>query len=199
MIFQHNVKAKEFPMDQFEKDMRKLSFVKDLEIIPFTSRPIVDKGIYLYFMLRAKLSALLPSVFETKLTVKTFEGKEKLSREEAYFVSQCTQEKLRNKKPLILVAMLKYNQSNTDFDAYSREMVLNLSPSTGSRTFTMGKTEDSDDWDSINVVRFESRKKLCELILSEEYAKVYPFKQRGLDDTNTYITNIVLTYQKDLL
>ena len=197
MIFEHKVKGS-FPIKDFEDDLRKHPFVKNLEIFPFTSSPIFDRGFNHFLAIKAKLAPILPSMFETKLTQRNFGDEKTLSNEEKFLISQCTKGKLKSEKPIVVVNIIKKNDSNSDMDKYNNAVVMNMFPTIGSRLFVSGKPE-SEYWNTIALIRYQSREKLCEMALSEEYAKVLPYKQNGLVDTHTYLTAAVLSYQRDLL
>ena len=192
MLFEHKVKGI-FPIENFEDDLRKHPFVKNLDILPFTSSPIYEQGFNRWLDLKAKLASVLPSIFETKLTKKIWRVVG-----EKYLISQCTKEKVKSDKPIVVVNIIKKNESNTDIDKYNNAVVMNMFSTIGSRLFVSGKPE-SEYWNTIALIRYQSREKLCEMVLSEEYAKVLPYKQNGLVDTHTYLTAAVLSYQRDLL
>ena len=63
----------------------------------------------------------------------------------------------------------------------------------------MAGEPESEYWDMIGLVRYQSTAKLCEMLHSEEYNNVKHLKLNGLDDSYTSLTATVLAYQKDLL
>lgn len=45
-----------------------------------------------------------------------------------------------------------------------------------------------DDWHAVALVRYPSRKAFYELTTSEEYLKIHPFREDGLEKTLVYAT-----------
>ena len=195
MIFEHKVKGS-FTIEQFEEELRKHTFVKDLEILPFTSRPLFVKVANTYLAVKAQLASILPSMFGTKLTQTDFKDEKTLSKVEHHFISQCNEERQESDKPMIMLNIFKFNQSNNN-DIYN-DVTMNIFPKIGSRLFIEGEP-DSDYWDRLTFVRYQSRQKWCEMVLSEQFLKTFHLEKNCFDDSNTFMTYAVPSYRRDFL
>ena len=60
------------------------------------------------------------------MTKKSFEDEKTLSYGEKYLVSQCTKEKVKSDKPVVVVNILKKSESNKDIDKYTNAVVMNM-------------------------------------------------------------------------
>ena len=197
MVIEHNVKGN-FPLEKFEEDMRKKKFVKDLEIIPFTSKPLYAQAINSYFSIKAYLGSVIPSVFGGTLTKKMY-NEESMSALDKKITAECKGTSSTDEnKPVIMVNINRNKKSNNDNEVYGKHVFTDLFPLIGSRIYMIGKPE-SDYWDVIALVRYQSEGKFCEMVLSEEYDSIKPLKQSGLEDSYTSLTATVLAYQKDLI
>ena len=197
MIFEHNVKGK-FPFEKFEIDLRNHAFIKDLEILPFTSKPLYAKFLNSAMALKAYLGSIFPSIFQQKLTEISLAEKETLSDQYKKLLSECKVTSTKDEKPVIMVNIMRKNRSNNDNDIYSKQVMTNIFPLIKSRIYMAGEPE-SEYWDMIGLVRYQSTTKLCEMLHSEEYNRIKHLKHNGLDDSYTSLTATVLAYQKDLL
>ena len=154
MVIEHNAKGK-FPLEKFEEDLRKKKFVKDLEIIPFTSKPLYAQAINSYIAIKAYLGSVLPSVFGGTLT-KTIFNEESMSALDRAITAQCKgTSSTDERKPVIMVNINKKKKSNKDTETYGKHVLMNLFPLIGSRIYTMGNPE-SEYWDVIALVRYLS-------------------------------------------
>jgi hypothetical protein len=197
MVFEHYAKG-DFPLEKLDENLREKKFVKDFETIPFTSKPLYAQAINSYFSIKAYLGSVFPSVFGEKLTKITF-NEESMSALDKKLTKQCKGKSHTDQdKPVIMVNINRNNKTNTDNETYGKHVLMNIFPLIGSRIYMMGKPE-SDYWDLIGLVRYQSEGKFCEMVLSEEYAKVKPLKKSGLDDSYTSLTATALAYQKDLV
>ena len=197
MVFEHNVKGN-FPVEKFEEELRQKTFVKDLEVIPFTSKPLYTQAMNSYFSIKAYLGSVFPSVFGGTLTKIIFK-EESMSAWDKKLTAQCKGKTAKDaSKPVIMVNINRKKKTNNDNETYGKHVLMNLFPLIGSRIYMLGKPE-SDYWDMIALVRYQSEGKLCEMALSEEYNRIKPLKQSGLDDSYTSLTATVLAYQKELV
>ena len=197
MIFEHNVKG-QFPFERFELDLKTHKFIKDLEILPFASRPLYTKAINLYLTLMSHLGTTFPSLFDAKLTETVFDDDKNMEIEDKKLVSECKKLSEKDDRPLIMVNINRDNRANSDRKEYAKNVIMKIFPAIGSRIYISGEPE-SEYWDRVALVRYPSERKFCEIALSEEYRKVKPLKTSGLDDAYTTSTIAVLAYQKDLV
>ena len=197
MLFGHKVKGS-FPFEKFEEDLKKHSFIKDIEVLPFTSKPLYTALLNSYISIKRHLSSILPSVFGIKLTGKLHEDEKRISDQDKLLISKCKKMKTKDDKPIIMVNINKNNKSNANNDEYAKSVISNLFPIIESRFVVTGKPE-SEYWDMIALVKYQSQKSLCEMVLSEEYQSIWHLKANGLEDSYTSMTATVMSYQKDLL
>ena len=197
MVFEHKIRG-EFPYEKFEEDLKKQEFVKDLDVLPFTSRPLYAKAINLYLTLMSHLITNFSSVFGGPLTEAVFDDDKIISKEDKKLVSDCMKLNEKDERPLIMVNLNKVNKANSYNQEYGRNVIMNIFPRIGSRIYILGEPE-SEYWDRIALVRYASENKFCEMVLSEEYRKLMHLKSSGLDDAYTSSTIAVLAYQKDLV
>ena len=197
MVFGHKVKGS-FPIEKFEEDLRNHTFIKNLEVLPFTAKPLYVKAVNSFLAIKAYLASILPSAFGTTLTETIFEDEKTISAEDKQLLSLCKRKNKKDEKPVVMVNINRNQKTNTDNEKYVNEVVMNIFPIIGSRIFIAGEVQ-SEYWDMIGLVRYPSQKKLCEMVFSEEYRKIKHLKANGLDDAYTSMTATVLSYQKDLL
>jgi len=197
MVFEHNVKG-QFPFEKFELDLKSHAFVKSLEILPFTSRPLKAKAINLYISLMSHLSKNFPSVFGGSLKEAIFDGDNIITAQDNKLLSDCKKINEKDDRPFIMVNINRDNRENEDNWEYGKNVIMNIFPRIESRIYIAGEPE-SDYWDRLAIVRYTSERKFCEMVLSEDYRKLRPLKTTGLDDAYTSSTIAVLAYQKDLV
>ena len=197
MVFEHKIRG-EFPYEKFEEDLKKQAFVKDLDVLPFTSRPLYAKTINLYLTVMSHLITNFSSVFGGPLTETVFDDDKIMSKEDKKLVSDCMKLGGKDERPLIMVNLNKANKANSNNQEYGKNVIMNIFPRIGSRIYILGEPE-SEYWDRIALVRYASENKFCEMVLSEEYRKLMHLKSSGLDDAYTSSTIAVLAYQKDLV
>ena len=153
-----------------------------ISVFPYTSQETLLRLSNVMTYLREKLANILPSIFGFDLT----ELDDDLIEIEEYdnLCSDIKKMKTHN-IPIFIVNILKVG----DNDAYieHKGVIKQISPMIGSRMFSIG-TPEAEYWDEISIVKYQTRTKLCEMLISKEYQDDFPNSIKGIQDARMYST-----------
>ena len=113
MVFEHKVKG-QFPFEKFELELKSHSFVKSLEILPFTSKPLKAKAINSYISLMSHVSKNFPSIFGGPLKETIFDGDNIITAQDNKLLSDCKKINEKDDRPFIMVNINRDNRENED-------------------------------------------------------------------------------------
>merc|ERR1712241_1293661 len=145
-------------------DLQEYYFIKEVEILPFTSNPLLTKTINALVLIKG---FVLKSIFGTKLTKlsakveKNFAGK----------ISRICKNP-QDKKPFVMINLNKNNPKNSFNEEYGTKVFENLFPLVNSKIYAFGTPENSKEWNKIALVRYQSHKHFCEMVFSGEYQEL---------------------------
>jgi len=168
---------------KFGEYIRTADFIHGFSIFPFTSAPLKVKIFNSILFIKGKLGKYVPSLVAT-FTPPDDELIDENELGHAIF----SRENLNDNSPDFMVNIIKKNAIG--MDKYENEVVWRMFPVIESRIF-VGGTPDwpkSDSWDMIGLVQYKNRASLYKMYTSKEYKAVLPFKQKGLENTETYLT-----------
>jgi uncharacterized protein (DUF1330 family) len=98
--------------------------------------------------------------------------------------------------PVVMLNLLKFKAraddgEGTGAEAYSRygDAVVEMVEARGGRVLWMGRADQiligdpSEDWDSVALVQYPSRKAFIEMTTSDDYEKAHEHREAGLERT----------------
>lgn len=168
---------------KFADNLRKFNFIKEFSVFPFTSNNIQITIFNTIFLIKGLLGDYFPS-FRAKFT------EDESPPEETLHDTICSEEKLQKITADVIVNILKIKDEES-MEIYQSEIVGKMFPTIGTRIFTGGKPK-SDYWDMIGLVKYKNRASLCRMVSSKEFNEKLPYKQKGVDDSHTYLTKQIL-------
>ena len=166
--------------------MKEKDFIKNVEILPFKSKPLYTSLINLIISLKSKFIQNLPFIFGEKLTKIDFSEEKTLSAKDKRLVSEC--QLISDGQSLVMININRDNKANTDNQEFAKSAMLNIFPLIDTKIYMAGDAE-SDYWDKVVLAMYPSKERFCEMMLSHEYRKIQPLKINGLDDAYTSLTN----------
>ena len=120
----------------------------------------------------------------------------------------CNEETFQNDGPKVMINVVKLNkEKEDDLDVYFKGVVMGLFPKIGSYIVEAGEAV-SDYWSrvfeqitrmiqcrhptsQVALMHYSSVASLCRMAESEEYSKLVGYKISALDDTHTYLTQLI--------
>ena len=103
----------------------------------------------------------------------------------------CNEETFQNDGPKVMINVVKLNkEKEDDLDVYFKGVVMGLFPKIGSYIVEAGEAV-SDYWSRVALMHYSSVASLCRMAESEEYSKLVGYKISALDDTHTYLTQLI--------
>ena len=134
------------------------------------------------YFLKDKLVNILPSLFKFQMTPVE---EDVIEMEEYDHLCSDIQKLNSPDFPLFMVNILKIG----DLKAYNKHksVVKQIFAMIGTRMFSFGKPE-AEYWDELAIVKYQTRVKLCEMLLSKEFQDTFPSSVKGIIDGRIYST-----------
>jgi len=167
--------ADEEESERYIDYLKDLPFIKDFKIQAFEAKPITRtlvnayifaKGLYIHYISGQSLS--------------------KGDGMEGVLSGICTKDALNNSQKDIIVNLIRYRPGNSDMSEYEGPIIHLLFPLVGARVPMAGKPI-SDHWDKFALVEY-TRQGFCRMASSREFQEKLKFKQTGLEDSITLLT-----------
>merc|ERR1712216_797972 len=101
-----------------------------------------------------------------------------------------------DKRPIAMLNLLKYKgeEGKKHYNSYLQKAGPYVKE-VGAKVIFMGKGEDvlignsTDNWDTLLLVRYPSRKAFVNMISSKEYKELMILREKGLEDSILMMTN----------
>ena len=167
--------------------IRGFEFINDISVFPYTSQEALKnlKNAKLY--LHGKIISPLSS---TQNYAWSLPEEDDLNEIEEYDTLCSSSSKLLLQNTPIFVVNLVKISNNEAYDIYDNAISDNFSM-IGTRIFSLGVPE-TDYWDNLNIIEYQTTARLCETLSSKELQDKYPNNVRGIEDGRTYVTTQVI-------
>jgi uncharacterized protein (DUF1330 family) len=99
----------------------------------------------------------------------------------------------KNQEPIVMVNLVKVDPAGqADFEQYVAKVFPMIERWGGSLLYAgavAGILNGEGDWDQVVLVKYPSRNAFVDMVHSEEYGAIHPYRERGLERTELYLTD----------